>query len=67
MEKNTTTPTIEEEDRSLDWACAGRTPTSEDHRGAVNPAANPGPRGNQEIDEYDCSRSRERFLAVLGS
>jgi hypothetical protein len=67
MEKTPSTPTIEEEDRSLDWARAGRTRTVEDERAVKNPAANPGPRGNQDIDEYDCSRGRERFLAVLGN
>ncbi|MFL5826615.1 MAG: hypothetical protein ACJ76V_08850 [Thermoleophilaceae bacterium] len=67
MERNTSIQTIEEQERSLDWACAGRAPTTEDQRATANPAENPKPRGNQDIDEYDCSRGRERFLAVLGS
>lgn len=32
-----------------------------------NPASDPGPRGNQPIDERDFERGRERFLAVLGN
>lgn len=51
----------------MDWARErgkAAPPTATER---ANPAANPGPRGNQDIDEYDYSRSRERFLAVLGS
>jgi hypothetical protein len=52
-----------EEFRPKDWP--SRRSYKAAAREPANPAKNPGPRGNEEVDERDFDRACERFAQVL--
>jgi hypothetical protein len=62
MPENRTDTT--EEFRPTDWP-SRRSYEAAGATEPANPASNPGPRGNEDVDERDFDRACERFAQVL--